>query len=121
MVIVSCRRLCTQIPEEWSALQEAGEDAESALLPLVRDIAVYCLEHSAEAEACDTLMEVERVGMLKELVTEDIHERVCLYLTRWALRDSLLIGRSESCGFVVQQSLSMNLRTAIPYTIHTVL
>ena len=48
----------------------------------MRDICVYCLEHSAEAEACDLLMEIERVELIVELVAEDIYERVCLYLTR---------------------------------------
>ncbi len=76
-----CRRLCTQLPEEW--LSEARR--EETLLPLVRDIAVYCLEHSAETEACDLLMEVEKVEMISELVTEDIHDRVCLYLVRYRL------------------------------------
>ena len=28
------------------------------------------------------LMEIEKIDMLLELVTEDVHERVCLYLIR---------------------------------------
>lgn len=56
---------------------------EETLLGLVRDICVYCLEHSAEAEACDLLMEIEKVDFIIELVSEDIYERVCLYLTRY--------------------------------------
>ena len=56
---------------------------EISLMPLVRELAIFCLEHSAESEACDMLMEIERIDMLLELVTEDVHERVCLYLTRY--------------------------------------
>ena len=48
---------------------------------LVRDIAMYCLQHSAEAEACDMLMEIEKITMIEDIVTKDIHNRVCLYLT----------------------------------------
>ena len=43
---------------------------------------MYCLQHSAEAEACDLLMEIEKMDMIVELVSEDIHDRVCLYLIR---------------------------------------
>ena len=30
------------------------------------------------------LMEISRIDLLLELVTEDVHERVCLYLIRYA-------------------------------------
>lgn len=49
---------------------------------LVQDITIYCLDHSAEAEACDLLMEIEKIDMIDDLVSEDTHDRVCLYLTR---------------------------------------
>jgi 26S proteasome regulatory subunit N1 len=49
----------------------------------VRELSIFCLEHSAESEACDMLMEIEGIDMLLELVTEDVHERVCLYLIRY--------------------------------------
>ena len=74
------RRLCTQIPDFWNS----SSSPEDNLMGLVRDICVYCLEHSAEAEACDLLMEIEKISFIIDLVTEDIHERVCLYLTRFA-------------------------------------
>ena len=73
------RRLCSQLPDVWTTTSSP----EETLLALVRDICVYCLKHSAEAEACDLLMEVEKVELIGELVSEDIYERVCLYLTRW--------------------------------------
>ena len=72
-------RICTQVPGEW---QQRSSDAESALLPLVHSIVVYCLDHSAESEAVDLLMEIDRVPLLKEVVKEDTYQRVCLYLTR---------------------------------------
>ena len=33
------------------------------------------------------LMEIERIGMMVELVSEDVHDRVCLYLTRSVAHD----------------------------------
>ncbi len=72
------RRLCAEIPEQW--VEETLP--EDTLLDLVRKISVFCLEHSAESEVCDMLMEVDKADMLVELVSEDVHERVCLYLTR---------------------------------------
>ena len=57
-------------------------EPEESLLGLVRDISVYCLAHNAEAEACDLLMEIEKIGMIVDLVSEDTYHRVCLYLTR---------------------------------------
>ena len=79
-IIPFSRRLCSQIPEEW--LQHSSP--ESDLLGLVTEICQYCLKYSAEAEACDLLMEIEKIRMIFDLVTEDISDRVCLYLTRLA-------------------------------------
>ena len=73
-------RICTQIPGEWQ--RRTGGEVESTLLPLVHSIVVYCLDHSAEAEAVDLLMEIDRVPLLKTLVKEDTYQRVCLYLIR---------------------------------------
>ena len=52
-------------------------------MELIQDITTYCLEHSAEAEACDLLMEIEKIDIIENLVSKDTHERVCLYLTRF--------------------------------------
>ena len=73
------RRVCAQIPEEWGD----KEEAEQRLLPLVLDIVTYCLQHNAETEACDLLMEIDSIGRIIDFVTEEAHERVCLYLTRY--------------------------------------
>ena len=56
---------------------------EASLLGLVETISKFCLDHSAEAEVCDMLMEIEKIDMIVELVSKDVHERVCLYLIRW--------------------------------------
>ena len=60
---------------------ELGSD--HSLLPLVHSIIKYCLEHNAETEACDLLMEIDYIEHIEEYVTEEVHERVCLYLSRY--------------------------------------
>ena len=52
------------------------------LMELVKEIVPFNMEHNAECEACDLLMEVERLDTLEEYVDETAHERVCLYLAR---------------------------------------
>lgn len=39
------------------------------------------MAHNAEAEACDLLMEIEQLSLLKQYVDEGAYSRVCLYLT----------------------------------------
>ena len=58
------------------------ENPNAQLQNLVNDIIKYCLDHNAEAEACDLLMEMDCINQIVDYVTENIHERVCLYLTR---------------------------------------
>jgi 26S proteasome regulatory subunit N1 len=70
------RRLCYQIPQDWS-----NEKIDEQLQTLVNDILRFCLDHNAEAEACDLLMEMDSIHQIVDYVTESIHERVCLYLT----------------------------------------
>ena len=44
------------------------------------------MSHNAEAEACDALMEVERLDDLDQYVDETAYTRVCLYLKRWEIQ-----------------------------------
>lgn len=50
------------------------------LVQLAAVIVPYCMRHNAEPEACDLLMEIERLDMLAPHVDEKSYERVCLYL-----------------------------------------
>ena len=74
--------------------KEEGEEAEKpkkkkklekvskeALLQLVEAIVPSQMKHHAEAEACDLLMEVERLDLLDDHVDKSAFQRVCLYLT----------------------------------------
>lgn len=69
-----------QMAEEWRRVNE--QDRRNDLLILVRDIVRHNMKHNAEVEACDLLLEIERLDLLKEYVEEVDHARVCLYLLR---------------------------------------
>lgn len=61
------------------------EKPDDQLHALVVDITKYCLDHNAEAEACDLLMEMDCIDQIIEYVSESIYERVCLYLARFVI------------------------------------
>lgn len=76
------RHLSGEIAGEWD--QITGDDAEAIrkkLVDLAREIVPYNMAHNAEAEACDLLMEIERLDLLEQYVDESAYPRVCLYLT----------------------------------------
>lgn len=52
------------------------------LIGLAKEIVPYHMEHNAEAEACDLLMEIEQLDLLEQHVDENVYQRVCLYLIR---------------------------------------
>ena len=72
------------MPVEFAAA-EVDSPKQAQLMDLVKELVKYCLDHHAEAEACDLLMEIEHVELLLEYVTDDNHNRVCLYLSRWSI------------------------------------
>jgi 26S proteasome regulatory subunit N1 len=51
------------------------------LMKLVEQIVPSQMKHHAEAEACDLLMEVERLDILKEFV-DQVHNKICLSIIR---------------------------------------
>lgn len=58
------------------------EELRLKLVGLAHQIVPYNMAHNAEAEACDLLMEIERLDLLEQYVDESAYPRVCLYLTR---------------------------------------
>lgn len=78
------RHLAGEIAGEWSEIpDDAGDsDLKDKLLQLVKQIIPYNMAHNAEADACDLLMEIDKLNLLEEYVDENIYPRVCLYLTR---------------------------------------
>lgn len=79
------RHLAGEIAQEWTELTGEGEneaELKEKLVFLARQIVPYNMAHNAEAEACDLLMEIERLDLLEQYVDDNIYQRVCLYLTR---------------------------------------
>lgn len=71
------RHLSGEIATNW---HEATAPFREKLEALVEQIIPYNMAHNAEAEACDLLMEIEKLGMLERYVDESAYPRVCLYL-----------------------------------------
>jgi len=84
------RTLAGEISEEFNQrLLDAPMDDEADtddLMVLVDDILPFQMQHNAEAEAVDLLMEVRQLNKLVDspVVDERNYERVCLYLIRSA-------------------------------------
>lgn len=54
--------------------------SKEELLLLAKDIVAFYMTHNAEADACDLVMEIERVDLLLDTVEKETYQRVCLYL-----------------------------------------
>lgn len=87
------RHLSGEIVTEWNAFDAEKEASEGAdvemtdnekkdqLIAMVKQIVPSQMKHHAESEACDLLMEVERLDLLDDHVDKASFSRVCLYLT----------------------------------------
>lgn len=51
----------------------------------LQEVIPYDMKHNAETEACDLLMEIEKLDKLANFVDQNTHSRVCLYLVRLSL------------------------------------
>lgn len=71
------RHLSGEIASNWP---EASDTFRATLIELIQQIVPYNMAHNAEAEACDLLMEVEKLELLEQYVDESAYPRVCLYL-----------------------------------------
>lgn len=60
-------------------LETSGE-FQNQLIELVKQIIPYNMEHNAEADACDLLIEIDHLHLLQDYVDESAYPRVCLYL-----------------------------------------
>lgn len=77
------RHLSGELTAEWDDVS-TSDDADkriNELIVLVHEIVPYNMAHNAETEACDLLMEIERLDLLEKYVDEGAYQRVCLYLT----------------------------------------
>ena len=76
-----CRHLSGEIAAEWAVIPVTDTEARKGLVDLASEIIPYNMAHNAEADACDLLMEIERLDLLHQYVDESAYPRVCLYLT----------------------------------------
>ncbi|KAI4333922.1 hypothetical protein L6164_018673 [Bauhinia variegata] len=74
------RNLAGEISQEY-AKRQSEEAPIDDLMELVQQIVAFHMQHNAEPEAVDLLMEVEDLDMLVEHVDKTNFKRTCLYLT----------------------------------------
>uniref|UniRef100_A0AAQ5ZU66 26S proteasome non-ATPase regulatory subunit 2 n=1 Tax=Amphiprion ocellaris TaxID=80972 RepID=A0AAQ5ZU66_AMPOC len=74
------RHLAGEVAKEWQEVEENDKTQQETLLKLVKEIVPYNMAHNAEHEACDLLMEIERLDMLEDYIDENAYGKVCLYL-----------------------------------------
>lgn len=73
------RHLCLEIGDEYEKRTDTNEPVDD-LLALVDEIVPFLLTHNAEPDACDILLEVQRLEKLVDFVDEINYKRVLLYL-----------------------------------------
>ena len=79
--IIIYRHLAEEIRGEYSDRSDKGDGVDD-LVALAKEIIPYNMQHNAETEACDLLMEIEQLDLLEQYVDQNSFQRVCLYLTR---------------------------------------
>lgn len=70
------RQLELEIADEWNRVEV--EEERNKLLHLIKDIIAFDMKHNAEIQACDLLMEIDRLDLLH--MDKSNYLRVCLYL-----------------------------------------
>lgn len=71
------RHLSGEIAMNWT---DASEKFKGTMIELIQQIVPYNMAHNAEAEACDLLMETDKLELLEQYVDDSAYPRVCLYL-----------------------------------------
>uniref|UniRef100_A0A2P2I8Z8 26S proteasome non-ATPase regulatory subunit 2 n=1 Tax=Hirondellea gigas TaxID=1518452 RepID=A0A2P2I8Z8_9CRUS len=75
------RHLTAEIGSEFDVRSRAAEST-AYLDALVQEIIIFNMSHNAVADACDLLMEVDKLERLPILVTLESCDRVCMYLLK---------------------------------------
>ncbi|CAK5085352.1 unnamed protein product [Meloidogyne enterolobii] len=81
------RRQFTTLVEDWqkhdSDSQEDKQFREETILPKIKELVIHNLNNNGENEACDLLMEIERIDLLSEMAEESEFfdcDRICNYI-----------------------------------------
>ncbi|KAJ1562561.1 proteasome regulatory particle base subunit, partial [Nowakowskiella sp. JEL0078] len=75
------RHLAAEIIGEYSVRTDKDPPENTGdLLDLALELVPFFLEHNAEADACDLLIELESLDQLPKFVDQNTFKRVCLYI-----------------------------------------
>jgi len=77
------RHLSSEISSEFEQRKSESKPVDD-LLKMVDEIVPFDMEHNAEPEACDLLLEVGKLDKISQHVDENNYSRVCLYLINTA-------------------------------------
>ena len=80
------RYLSSEVIAEYNDRIAKVDEAVSCddLFAIAREVVPFNMQHNAEADACDLLMELERIGDIVDHVDKANYARVCLYLSTYA-------------------------------------
>ena len=113
------RNLTAEIKAEYERRTEASEDV-SDLLAVVDEIAPFHMQHHAEPDAVDLLLEIGKLDKIVPLTDDQNYKRVCRYLVQCSMFlaepedvDALRVARSvylqhKSYADALILSLKMN-------------
>lgn len=76
------RQLELEIVQQWT--MPHCDTSDRIIMPLINDIINFNCSHHAEIQACDLLMEIDRVNLLPQHIAQNNYQRMCYYLTSCA-------------------------------------
>ncbi|XP_060522298.1 26S proteasome non-ATPase regulatory subunit 2-like isoform X2 [Cylas formicarius] len=72
-------QLETEIVQQWTLSHCSVSD--KMLMPLIHDIVRFNCDLRAEIQACDLLMEIDKLAMLSNYVASNNYQKICSYLS----------------------------------------
>uniref|UniRef100_A0A672IJY6 26S proteasome non-ATPase regulatory subunit 2 n=1 Tax=Salarias fasciatus TaxID=181472 RepID=A0A672IJY6_SALFA len=100
------RHLAGEVAKEWQEVEENDKTQQETLLKLVKEIVPYNMAHNAEHEACDLLMEIEKLEMLEDYIDENAYGKDKLLTddgNKWLYKnkDHGMLSAAASLGMIL--------------------
>uniref|UniRef100_A0A6Q2ZMH7 26S proteasome non-ATPase regulatory subunit 2 n=1 Tax=Esox lucius TaxID=8010 RepID=A0A6Q2ZMH7_ESOLU len=100
------RHLAGEVAKEWQEVEENDKMQQETLLKLVKEIVPYNMAHNAEHEACDLLMEIERLDMLELYIDDNAYAKDKLLTddgNKWLYKnkDHGMLSAAASLGMIL--------------------
>lgn len=73
------RHLAGEITQEWN--DSKYDITHEGMVPHIKTIVTFFMNHNAEPDACDILMETDQLAQIHEFLDEHSYSKVCLYLS----------------------------------------